>query len=49
MKRERVLLDAMADGQALGDILEVEAFFAARERDGKHDFNAHLVRIGRAI
>jgi regulator of RNase E activity RraA len=49
MKREQVLLDAMADGQALGDILEVEAFFAARERDGKNDFNAHLVRIGRAI
>lgn len=49
MEREQVLLDAMASGQALGDLLGIEDFLAARDRDGTADFNRHLASIGRAI
>lgn len=49
MAREQVLLDAMQNGQALGDLLDLETFLAERARNPAADFNQHLARTARAI
>lgn len=49
LAREQILLDAMHQGQALGDLLDLEAFLTERTQNPAADFNQHLARTARAI
>ena len=49
MEREQVLLEAMKDGQALGDLLAIESFLRKRSHHPEADFNQHLALLDRAI
>lgn len=48
-QREETLAEAMRSGEALGDLLGVDAFLAKRAHDPQADFNRHLAELGRAI
>ena len=48
-EREEALAGAIRSGEALGDLLGVEAFLEKREQDLQADFNRHLAELGRAI
>jgi regulator of RNase E activity RraA len=49
LERESVLLDAMNEGEPLGDLFGIEAFFEKRETDPGADFNEHVAQRGYAI
>jgi len=48
-EREEALAAEIRAGAALGDLLGIDDFLAARESDPGADFNAHLAARGRAI
>jgi len=48
-EREEALAKAIRSGEALGDLLEIDAFLAKRAQDPQADFNRHLAEIGQAI
>jgi 4-hydroxy-4-methyl-2-oxoglutarate aldolase len=48
-EREEALAAEVRAGAALGDLLGIDDFLAARESDPGADFNAHLAARGRAI
>ena len=48
-KREVALAAEIRSGNALGELLQIEAFLAKRETDENADFNEHLLAAGRAI
>ena len=48
-QREAALTEAIGSGEALGDLLGVDAFLNRREQDPGADFNQHLAELGRAI
>jgi regulator of RNase E activity RraA len=48
-EREEALTERIQAGEALGDLLDVEAFLTKRAEDPAADFNAHLAEQGHAI
>lgn len=48
-KREEALAEAIRSGEALGDLLDIDAFLDKRKQDPQADFNQHLAELGRAI
>jgi len=48
-EREEALARHIRAGEALGDLLGIEAFLEQRAQDPQADFNQHLSEIGRAI
>jgi 4-hydroxy-4-methyl-2-oxoglutarate aldolase len=48
-EREEALAVEIRSGNALGDLLQIEAFLARRATDERADFNKHLLSAGWAI